>query len=605
VLLSDYGREPWLQGDRVLSLCENRGGGMWVGTYNGQLRLLQQGRFTPVNGLAEKPVTALAQEADGTLWIGSEGGGLARWRHGELSVFTTKDGLRSHLITTLLLDSEGTLWIGTISGGLARWSRGRLTSFTSPQGLTDDSILQILEDDDGNLWLGCNRGICRVGKKSLDDLAEGRTTSVHPLAFGNPEGMISEQCEANFAAGLKTHDGQLLFSTAKGIVIIDPRQQADSAAPPTVLLEDILVDGHVQNDLFGISNQTGQAAMPAIPAGRHSLEFHYTGLNFRAPEKVQFRYRLEGLEAAWVEAGFGRVARYPYVPPGQFRFQVIACNSDGRWNKNGVEVSFAVLPHFWQTIWFKVLGALLLLGGIGGAIRRVERRRYQARLNRLEQEQAMERERARIARDLHDELGSSLSYISMLSDLGQSRDRSADQFRRRVEKISDFSIRSARALDQIVWAVNPRNDSLRSLLLYLTQYARELFEDSGLRCRFQIPNDLPQVPLLPETRHDVFLTVKEALNNALKHSHATEIFLRAEIVGQQMELLVQDNGTGFDLASVQARSLRNGLTNMRQRVEGLGGRFFVETKPGQGTTIRLTVHWQASQEVQSGSGETA
>jgi ligand-binding sensor domain-containing protein/signal transduction histidine kinase len=591
-VLSSLSDTPWTRNDRIWSLCEDRGGGLWVGTYNGKVGLLRQKKFTPLQGVSAKPVTALVQEPDGTLWIGTLGGGLIRRQDEKLAFFTVTNGLRSNLVRALLLDSQGSLWIGTDGGGLSRRTRGQWANFTTRHGLLDDTILQILEDDDGSLWLGCNRGLCRVSTAALNEVAEARSAELHPLVFGSSEGMPSEECVGNFAAALKTSDGRLCFSTAKGIVVIDPRSVTNNSPSPAVLLEDILVDNQL-NPMLG-----------KIAPGRHSLEFHYTGLSFEAPEKIRFRYRLEGLDTDWVNAGEGRVARYPYVPPGPYRFAVTACDSAGQWSRSAAEVAFFVQPQYWQTNWFRVAAGLLLLGGIGGGIRRVERRRYKARLRRLEQEQAMERERARIARDLHDELGSSLSYISMLSDLGQSRDNSVDQFRKRVEKISNFSIRTARALDEIVWAVNPRNDSLRSLLLYLTQYARELFEDTGMSCRFQIPDDLPQVSLLPDMRHDVFLTVKEALNNALKHSRATEIFLRAEIVGQQMELLVQDNGAGFDLAAVQSRSVRNGLTNMRQRVEGLGGQFQVETTPGQGATIRLKVHWQAGPAVQSRNGGT-
>jgi ligand-binding sensor domain-containing protein/signal transduction histidine kinase len=586
VVRSDYERERWLRGDRILCLCEHRGGGMWVGTYNGQLQLVREGRFTAVTGLPEKPVTALAEETNGTLWIGSIGGGLARLQDGKLTVFTVKDGLRSNLIRALHLDSAGTLWIGTVSGGLARWANGKLTSFSAREGLMDDTILQILEDD-GNLWLGCNKGICRVDKTSLGDLADGKAASVHPLAFGNPEGMVSEQCEANFASGLKTADGRMLFATAKGIVVIDPRQQTSDEIEPTVLMDDVLVDGRVQDELWQSADKTGWTGQPEILPGKHSFEFHYTGLNFSAPEKIRFRYRLEGLDADWVEAGALRVARYPYVPPGKYRFDVMACNNDGRWNPASAGVSFSVQPHFWQTASFTVLLVLCLLGLTGGGIRYAERRRYHARLKRLQLERQTERERARIARDLHDELGSSLTRISMLSDLAQSRENSTDQLRARVEKISNFAVRTARSLDEIVWAVNPRNDSLRSLLEYMTQFARELFEDTSIHCRFHIPEDLPRSPLHPEMRHNIFLAVKEALTNVLKHARATEVVLRARMMGQQVEISIEDNGGGLDPASIDASSGRSGMKNMRQRIESLGGKFSVDTAPGERTTITI------------------
>jgi len=593
-LISFFSDPPWLFGDRVWSLCEDRDAGIWVGTYNGQFGLLKQGSFTPVQGFAGKPVTALTQAPDGTLWVGSLGGGLARLQNGILTVFSTKEGLQSDLIRALLLDADGALWIGTDGGGLNRWSHGRMAGFTMQQGLPDDVILQILEDDDGCLWLGCNHGISRVLKRTLDEVADGKSTAVHPLNFGILDGMASEQCVGNFGAALKTKTGQLCFATAKGIVVIDPHQNKIVPFSPTVLLEAVLVDKQeVKNTASAGSDLAGDSSPDStvsIPPGRHSFEFHYTGIGFDAPEKIQFRYWLEGLDTGWTEAGAARVARYSSLPPGPYRFRVQAGNLNGRWNNSEVGLAFVVRAYFWQTPWFMVLAALVLVGMLAAGIRLVERRRYRARLNRMQQEQAMERERMRIARDLHDELGSSLTQISMLCDLGPSAASGGERLKKlekRVQTISTVSIHTVRSLDEIVWAVNPRNDSLRSLVLYLTEFARELLEDTDIDCRFLIAEDLPQASLPPDLRHNIFLAVKEALHNALKHSRATKVTLGAKAVGRQVEISLQDNGAGFDLATVRAG---NGLANMRQRIEALGGRFVVETNPGQGTTVRLTVN---------------
>jgi signal transduction histidine kinase/ligand-binding sensor domain-containing protein len=595
-LISYFGDPPWLIGDRVWSLCEDRVAGIWVGTYNGKLGLLKQRKFTAVKNLSGKPVTALAQEADGTLWIGSLGGGLARLQNEKLTVFTTKDGLQSDLVRTLLLDADGTLWIGTDGGGLNRWSHGHMVGFTTRQGLLDDIIQQILEDDAGCLWLGGNRGICRVSKRVLNDVAEGKNNFVHPLNFGISEGMASEECVGNFGAALKTQSGRLCFATAKGIVVIDPRQQTHAALLPDVLLEEVLVDKQILKRTawqgaanFDHAGSNSPNSVVTIPAGRHSFDFHFTGIGFDAPERIQFRYWLEGLDS-WSEWGTIREAHYSYLPPGTYRFHVQASNLNGQWNEPGAGMSFVVLPFFWQRLWFELLSACVLIGLIAAGIRLIERRRYRARLKRMEQERAMQNERVRIARDLHDELGSSLTYISMsITDIGQSPENSATQLKAKVEKISSFAVRTARALDEIVWAVNPRNDSLRSLVEYLTQLARELFENTEVHCRFQIPDNLPEVPLPPDMRHNIFLVVKETLNNALKHSRATEISLGAKTDGRQIEISLQDNGTGFNLAAVPAQGERNGLENMRQRIAALGGRLVIETKPGQGTTIRLTI----------------
>jgi signal transduction histidine kinase/ligand-binding sensor domain-containing protein len=594
-ILSSFNNEPWLRGDRVIALCENQDGGIWIGTYNGQLRLLKEGQFVPVTGLSGKPVSALAQETNGTLWIGFLGGGLGRLQNGKISIFTDKDGLGSNLVRDLLIDADGTLWIGTESGGLTRWSHGRFVTFTSEQGLIDDTILQIQDDNRGNLWLGCNRGICRVSKQALDSVATGQSVTVRLRVFGQAEGMASEQCVGNFASSLKTRSGQLCFCTSKGIVIIDPALHQPPDKPPDVLLEDMLIDdGLAKAKTVSLANMTEGSI--EIPPGRHRLDIHYTGLNFSAPDKIQFRYQMDGLDAGWVRAQENRTATYNYIPPGHYRFHVSARNSDGLWNENEAEIYFDVLPHFWQAAWFEILTGVVILGLTGGGIRYVERRRYRARLRRLELERAMEQERSRIARDLHDELGSSLARISMLSDPSLLSDNKIEQFKQRVEKISNFAVQTARSLDQIVWAVNPRNDSLRSLLIYLTQFARELFDDTAVHCRFLIPDDIPPITLPPEMRHNIFLVVKESLTNAFKHAHAREVLLRVQIDGGNVEISVQDDGAGFDLATVQSRGERNGLQNMRHRAEAIGGRFSIETSPGKGTIVRLALVCKTRQE---------
>ena len=593
-----YGDRPWLSNDRVWCLCEDRTNGVWVGTYNGKVGWLGQGKFTQIKAISGKPITALAQEKDGTLWVASLGHGLARWQGQKLTTFTTRDGLQSDLVRTLLLDGDGVLWIGTDGGGLNRWSGGRLAGFSMLQGLPDNTVSQILEDDDGCLWLGCNRGICRVSKRVLNDVAGGRSPSVHSMMFDLADGMASQECMGNFGAAMKTRSGLLCFATAKGVVVIDPRQQRHGATISTALLEDLRVDHRVLTRAGGAGDEAQTNVSAGLPVqdliqiepGRHGLEFHYTGINFDAPERIQFRYRLDGLDNGWTEAGNVRVARYSYVPPGTYHFHVQASNGNGEWNEPGATIAFAVQPYFWQTTAFWVLGSGAVMVCLALVIRLVERRRYRARLKRLEQEQAMERERVRIAQDLHDELGSSLTYISMsISDLSQSREEDAGRLKSRLEKVSDFAVRTARALDEIVWAVNPRNDSLRSLLEYLTQLARELFEDTGVRCRFQIPEELPAVPLPPEMRHHLFLTIKEALNNALKHAHAGEIVLGAKISDATTEIFIQDNGVGFDPAALPEGGEHDGLKNMRQRIEALGGQFEAESRPGGGTTIRLTL----------------
>jgi signal transduction histidine kinase len=309
---------------------------------------------------------------------------------------------------------------------------------------------------------------------------------------------------------------------------------------------------------------------------------------------VRFRYRLEGLDTDWVEAGARRAAFYNYVPPGQYRFRVVACSSEGIWNQAGASLPLIILPHFWQAWWFIALAAVGLLGTVGGAVRLVEKRKHQRRLKQIEQERALERERARIAQDLHDDLGSSLTRISLLSDLARADKENPAQVEGHAQKISQSASQTVRALEEIVWALRPGSDSLQSLVEYIAHFANELFEGDQMRCRLDLPHDLPTHSLPPEIRHNIFLVVKEALTNALKHSRAREVRVQAKASAQALEIVVQDDGRGFDAQALPPTpGKRHGLGNMRRRAEDMGGSLTVESAPGKGATVRLRVSFPA------------
>jgi signal transduction histidine kinase len=247
-----------------------------------------------------------------------------------------------------------------------------------------------------------------------------------------------------------------------------------------------------------------------------------------------------------------------------------------------------IRPRFWQRWWFDVLLAGALLTAVGATVRVVEKRKFQLQLQRSEQERAVERERSRIARDLHDDLGSLLTRISLLSGLLRADKENPAQIEMHAQKISQSANQTVRALEEIVWAVRPTSDTLPGLVDYITHFANEMFEGQPTRCRLDFPRDVPALPLQPDIRHNIFLIVKEALNNALKHSEATEVHLLTKISTYTLEICIDDNGKGF-VSTANAESDRHGLGNMRQRAEVLGGTLTVESEPGKGTTIRLTV----------------
>jgi signal transduction histidine kinase len=248
-----------------------------------------------------------------------------------------------------------------------------------------------------------------------------------------------------------------------------------------------------------------------------------------------------------------------------------------------------VVVHFWQTWWFSASLALFVLSVVGATVRMVERRRYQLQLQRAEQQHALEQERARIAQDLHDDLGSSLTRLSLLSGLVKADKDNPEQVEAHAGKMSQAADQTVRALEEIVWAVRPGSDSLQSLADYIAHFANELFDGNPTHCRLDLPHDLPALPLPPDVRHNIFLIVKEALTNALKHAEAHEVQAQAKVSGHTLEILVQDDGKGFDPASL-VKGVRNGLGNMQRRAEAIGGKLEWQSAPGGGTTVKFSVN---------------
>jgi signal transduction histidine kinase len=406
--------------------------------------------------------------------------------------------------------------------------------------------------------------------------------------------MPSDECTTGFSpGGLKTRSGRLWFSTSKGVVAADPRAQDANSPPPTVVLEELLVDGvelpSPGNRATASDSARSKTSDLHIPAGKHSLEFRYTGLSLRAPERIRFRYRLEGLDPEWIDAGTRRSVSYAYVPPGDYRFQVTACNSDGVWNTAEANLSFIVMRQFWQARWFLALVVICLIAVVAGVARLIEKRKHKRQLQHLEQEQALQRERARIAQDLHDDLGSSLTRLSLLSDLLKADKEIPAQVEIHATKITQSAGQTVRALEEIVWAIRPGSDTLQSLVEYVSHFANELFEGDHTRCRLDFPHDLPSRPLPPEMRHNIFLIIKEALTNALKHAGAKEVHVQAKILPGAVQFTVQDDGKGLKPAAVSSNGRRHGLDNMHRRAEAMKATLNISPGSPRGTTVNLVV----------------
>jgi signal transduction histidine kinase len=448
----------------------------------------------------------------------------------------------------------------------------------------------MVEDDEGCLWLGSAAGLMRVHKKDLDEFATGAISNVFCRGYDKRDGLRSSECTfGSQPAACRTRDGTLWFPTHAGVVYVNPADIHSNTIPPPAVIEQVLVEGTEQNTS---GPHVAPLAALTLAAGKEQLEIHYTSLNLGAADRARFRYRLsrmDGTTNEWGEPNVRRYVRYEALRPGSYLFEVQACNEDGVWNESAASLAVTILPFFWQTGSFRALAAAFLLGLVAAAVYFISTQKLHRQVAGLRQQQALEKERARIARDIHDQVGASLTQLALLGDLVEADKDDPQEAEGHARQISQTARETTRALDEIVWTVNPSNDTLDGLINYICKHAQEYLAVAGLRYRLDVPAQLPKTDISPETRHNVFLAAKEAVTNIVKHSGASEAAIRMRLEAESFTLEIQDNGRGPAGLKSKAAESRNGLRNMRKRMEDVGGRFSIEPAPQGGTVVGLTV----------------
>ncbi|MDR3458374.1 MAG: two-component regulator propeller domain-containing protein [Verrucomicrobiae bacterium] len=567
----------------IKSLLTDRQGRIWMGTkYGIAFSDGQERRMLGTNNMATRPaVRALVETPDGNVWAGSDDGTIYRCEPDKLTAFRPTDPLSEQPIYSMTADGNGTIWAGTFRGGLLRFRNGVFSRITAKYGLPVDVISQILDDGHGRLWLGTHKGIYCVAKTELNACADGRTNTLDYVTYGQHDGMASVECSEGYQpACWRAADGKLWFTTVRGgAVWVNPNEVTARSEPPPVVIEEMRVDGEPVA-------LTGKKII--VPPGHKQLDFRFTALSFDGGDKARFRYQLD---AEWVDVDTLRTLQLRNLLPREYRLHVIACDSQGVWNEKGATVAFAVEPFFYQTPAFKIMAAALLVGGISLGVRRAATRKYRRKLALLQQQHAIERDRARIAKDIHDDIGAGLTQITLLTELAR---REPEQTNNNLERISDSARTLTKAMDEIVWAVDPQHDTFEGLMDYISAYAEDFLRVAGIRCRMEFPLPLPVLRVDAELRYNLFLALKEALNNVVKHARATEVWLRLQVGEKGFTLSVEDNGQGLaagaEAAAASGRiSSGSGLTNLEKRLATVGGRCEIHSAPGQGTQVVMTV----------------
>lgn len=576
-----------LGGKTVRLLMPDRDGNLWVGlnTPSG-LQRLKNGTFQNFElPRGSGAICAGAIAADGNVWFGTTSGSLLRVDGNHLVDETHRALSERRSITSLQATTDGSLWIGYFGAGIGRLRANGFRHIAPEQGLPSGRIDDTMLDNRGWFWFSTDQGILRVSKADMDAVADGREKHLDAIYYGSDELVSLQAYSPYFPGAARQPNGNILFPLLTGLAVVHPDRFSTNKTPPQVIIESAIADDESPA-------QPAKDGVLHFGPGLRKLEFQFTAPSFIAPSSIRFRHKLEGVDEDWIDLGTQRRVTYTRLPPGKYNFRVTACNYAGVWNDVGAVAAFEVEPFFWETTSFKIASVILLPLCLVGLVRYLSTRRLRHEMRQLQQEAALDRERARIAKDIHDDLGASLTQISILSEIATRQLPPANNVGGHVRKLAQTARLAFTSLDEIVWAVNPRNDTLANLLDYLAQFALDFLSPTPIRCRLDFPSQPPDCAVSSEVRHTLYLVVREALNNIVKHARATEVHLRAALVDGALHLCIEDNGVGFD--SLESQPEADGLLNMRQRLTDVGGKFRIESRRGSGTIIRIETPLQRS-----------
>ncbi len=564
-----YTMRQGLNRDFTRAFCEDHDGSLWIGTDGGLSRF--DGKtfqtFTVQDGLAYNSVRALLLDRSGSLWIATDGG-LSKLRLGAFVNEPVLERLRGHKIWALYEDANGGLWIGTHGDGLFWLKNGHLAQFTTKAGLPSNKIHFIAEDARGNLWMSGPSGILSVARRDLETLTDAGQLPMR--VYSTAEGLSTNQMNGGVqSAGALLASGELWFPSTRGAV----RLRADGAArrnAPPVLIEQVIADDHAE---------TLSGTLQLAP-GLRKLEIHYTAIRLRSPDRLRFKYRMEGFDPNWTDAGQRRVAYYTNLPAGKYRFQVIAYEMDDPRNAAEQTLPLVLQPHFYKTPWFLAICALIVTALAWGAYRfhvRNLRQRFDAVLQ----------ERNRLAREMHDTLIQGCVGVSALLEAASSAQEIAPSISNELLDRARNEVRAT--VDEARLAVwNLRHEPGEGLVVALSQLCLRTEQESGIPVRFESMGT-PQL-LGAESERSLLMITREALQNALRHAAPRHLAISLSFTDAGLEVKIEDDGCGFDSTLLHSSNGHHyGLIGMRERAEKLGGKFHLTSSPGSGTQVRLSI----------------
>ena len=603
----------------ILSLAVGHSGDLWVGTRKGLNRLSQgqvTGTFTRGQGLSGNEVRTIFSDVEGTLWVGTDRG-LDRWdgtkfvpggilprsdengilalaggHTASLFISTEEPGfytLRNGAIKSYPTDANRSVdcyyldsakheaWMGTLGSGLLRWRGGEFVHVRLKDGLYDNRIFGIVRDDQANFWLASSKGIFRVSQSELDDFADGKIRAVTSIPFST--GQLRFECQSGVQPAVaRTRDGRLWFSTTNGLVVVDPNHLISNTVPPTARITAAFVNGR--------RVEMGSEELRLNPSERN-VEIRYAGLSFISPEKVVFRYVLDGYDKSWTDAGGRREAFFTNLPPGHFQFQVKTRNADGVWSKDSAVLRFEIEPRIYQHLWFFPL-VVALSGLFAVAIYRIRIRRLRETFD------VVLSERSRIARELHDTLLQGLSGITMQLQALWTRLPNSHERQTLASIIADAGACSKEARRSL-WGLRTLGSGPLAFGEKLAAVARQAA--GGKPVALVLRLQPVSLSAYPEIEYQLLRITQEVIANTLLHARASTLTIQLGLAGRELKLTLEDDGVGFTPEEQQTPFGHFGLIGIRERADEIDGRLTVASSHGVGTKISISVQLSGPEQV--------
>jgi ligand-binding sensor domain-containing protein/anti-sigma regulatory factor (Ser/Thr protein kinase) len=559
--------------DSVFAITGDSSGTVWLADSKNRVLAIRHGaaRVLSIPGMENQQIYQLQIDRHGRLWVGFYQGGVAAIKGDSTRFYGAQDGLTGGPVQAIYEDRTGAVWVGT-GAGLSRFRNGSWTAWTAQHGLPEGGVQAIVEDHRNGLWLATGDGLLRLDTAELDQTPDGSPGHLAFAQYGRSDGLRLANSTGMTGPRLaRSDDGRLWVRTEDGIAVVDPARIRSNPLPPPVVIEQMVVDGRPVEI---------HSASEVAFRGRE-LQIAYTGLSLTVPERVRFRYRLDGFDHAWTDAGTRRNVAYVNLPPGRYRFHVIACNNDGVWNTSGASLAFRLAPYFYQTIWFAVSCAGVLALLIWGF--------YRLRVRRLVSRfQLVAQERARVTRELHD------SLLQGFSGVVYQLEAAARLFESNPEL----------SKERLEHAINQADQSLGETRRTIMSMRLPALEDHTLpealsAIGAQLTKGTPSTfhltvrGLVRQLRYDVqanlYLIGREAITNAVNHAEARRIHAQMMYSEGEVRLTVEDDGAGFDRETAMEKKDHWGVAGMRERANQIGASFTLESAPGRGTKIGVSV----------------